>query len=122
MYEETLVEARRDFEAAMKWSEFSQKYFGQGSKFIPKEKEERREYVKSDVFRQIQDMKFGLEEKQSPAELEETQPLPSGKLNVRIPRSLHAKLLAEARLEDTSLNQLMLAKLAVPIYNRAADR
>lgn len=38
---------------------------------------------------------------------------PSGKLMVRIPKSLHAALREEACDEGVSLNQLMLAKLSV---------
>jgi HicB family len=37
----------------------------------------------------------------------------SGKFNVRIPRSLHAALVCEAEAEGVSLNQLVLAKLAL---------
>ncbi len=37
----------------------------------------------------------------------------SGKFNVRIPKSLHAALAGEAEAEGVSLNQLVLAKLAV---------
>jgi hypothetical protein len=40
-------------------------------------------------------------------------PRKSGKFVVRLPRSLHAALEAEAKEEGTSLNQLVLAKLAV---------
>jgi predicted HicB family RNase H-like nuclease len=39
----------------------------------------------------------------------------SGKLNIRIPKSLHARLAEEAKNEGTSLNQLILAKLARPL-------
>lgn len=37
----------------------------------------------------------------------------SGKFNVRIPKSLHAALAREAEAEGVSLNQLVVAKLAV---------
>ena len=37
----------------------------------------------------------------------------SGKFNVRLPKSLHAALASEAESEGVSLNQLVLAKLAV---------
>ncbi len=39
----------------------------------------------------------------------------SGNLHVRLPRSLHAALRAEAEVEDISLNQLILAKLSVQL-------
>ena len=39
----------------------------------------------------------------------------SGKFNVRIPKSLHAALANEAEAEGVSLNQLVLAKLAIQL-------
>jgi hypothetical protein len=37
----------------------------------------------------------------------------SGKFNVRVPKSLHAALASEAEAEGVSLNQLIVAKLAL---------
>jgi predicted HicB family RNase H-like nuclease len=42
----------------------------------------------------------------------------SGKFNVRIPKSLHAALASEAAAEGVSLNQLVLAKLALHLQPR----
>lgn len=42
----------------------------------------------------------------------------SGKFNVRVPRSLHAALASEAEAEGVSLNQLVLAKLALHLQTR----
>ena len=42
----------------------------------------------------------------------------SGKFNVRIPKSLHAALASEAEAEAVSLNQLVLAKLALHLQPR----
>ncbi len=42
-------------------------------------------------------------------------PQKSGKFVVRLPHSLHAALEREARAEGTSLNQLVITKLAVPL-------
>ena len=39
----------------------------------------------------------------------------SGKLLLRLPKSLHSALADEARKEGTSMNQLILAKLAVTL-------
>jgi predicted HicB family RNase H-like nuclease len=38
-----------------------------------------------------------------------------GAVSVRLPRSVHAALLAEARAEGVSLNQLCLSKLVVSL-------
>jgi len=42
----------------------------------------------------------------------------SGKFNVRLPKSLHAALASEAEAEGVSLNQLVLAKLALHLQGR----
>ncbi|MBW1792200.1 MAG: toxin-antitoxin system HicB family antitoxin [Deltaproteobacteria bacterium] len=49
-------------------------------------------------------------------------PKKSGKFVVRLPRSLHAALEKEAESEATSLNQLVVAKLAVQLNNFADER
>jgi len=42
----------------------------------------------------------------------------SGKFNVRLPKSLHAALANEAEAEGVSLNQLVVAKLALHLQER----
>lgn len=42
----------------------------------------------------------------------------SGKFNVRLPKSLHAALVSEAEAEGVSLNQLVVAKLALHLQVR----
>jgi hypothetical protein len=42
----------------------------------------------------------------------------SGRFNVRVPKSLHAALASEAEAEGVSLNQLVLAKLALHLQTR----
>jgi antitoxin HicB len=42
----------------------------------------------------------------------------SGKFNVRVPKSLHAALASEAEAEGVSLNQLVMAKLALHLQTR----
>lgn len=42
----------------------------------------------------------------------------SGKFNVRVPKSLHAALACEAEAEGVSLNQLIVAKLAMHLQTR----
>lgn len=42
----------------------------------------------------------------------------SGKFNVRLPKSLHAALASEAEAEGVSLNQLVVAKLAMHLQVR----
>jgi len=49
-------------------------------------------------------------------------PTKSGRFVVRVPRSLHAALEREAELEGTSLNQLVVTKLAVQLDNLAGEK
>ena len=42
----------------------------------------------------------------------------SGRFNVRVPKSLHAALASEAEAEGVSLNQLVVAKLAMRLQVR----
>lgn len=50
-----------------------------------------------------------------PRELAELTAKANGKLSVRLPSTIHAALLAEAKAEGVSLNQLCLAKLSVQL-------
>jgi HicB family len=43
----------------------------------------------------------------------------SGRFNVRVPKSLHQSLEIEAKRENVSLNQLAVAKLAIPLRSAA---
>lgn len=103
-----LEEARKDRSEGMDNVKFSNKYFSQDSKFMPKDPGERREYIHSPEFKEIQELKTQLELEQESEEF-------SGRILVRVPKSLHKALVAEAEREGTSLNQLCLAKLARPL-------
>ena len=54
--------------------------------------------------------------------VEGATPRKSGKFVVRLPRSLHAALEREAETEGTSLNQLVVTKLAVQLDSLAGGR
>ena len=55
-----------------------------------------------------------------PEPVVEEEALPSGKWLLRLPRSLHRKLIARARVENVSLNQLAATLLAEGIGARSA--
>jgi predicted HicB family RNase H-like nuclease len=77
-------------------------------------KAERSAYLKTEECKQIDELIDSLPEPP-------IQPDPraySGKFNVRIPKSLHAMLVNEAEAEGVSLNQLVLAKLALHLQVR----
>jgi predicted HicB family RNase H-like nuclease len=113
-----LEDAQKHFDANMNWVDFGNRYFSQGSKFLPTTDSEMNEYLASSEYQLIQEMRFKLEGKQkdvteSAGELGENQY--SGKFIVRAPKSVHRMLVEEAKKEGVSLNQLCVAKLARPL-------
>jgi hypothetical protein len=74
---------------------------------------EREEFLKTPQYRKIRELlagaidRFGL--------VEGATPVKSGRFVVRLPQSLHAALEREAAKEGVSLNQLVVAKLAVQL-------
>jgi hypothetical protein len=76
-------------------------------------KAERAAFVKTDEYRQIQALIW--ETRERTGLVEGATPRKSGKFVVRLPQSLHAALEREARAEGVSLNQLVVAKLAVQL-------
>ncbi len=71
---------------------------------------ERVQFGKTEEHRQIME----LLEQGLGSDADAAQPLPdaSGRFVLRLPQSMHAALIAEARAEGISLNQLCVAKLA----------
>lgn len=116
---EVLRYAHGLLEKGLTWIEVSNALFGPGGKLTelcPTEAD-RAALAKTSGFRQIMQM---IEE----ARDDSAEPAPaapdwgstaSGTTTLRIPKSLHAALLAEAEAEGISLNQLCLAKLAVQL-------
>lgn len=103
-----LKEARRKFNEGMNWIDFSNMFFSQGSPYVPKDPEERERYLESEEFQEIVNMKHDLEKKQEDVE----EPEYSGRVNLRLPRSLHRDLAVIAEREQTSLNSMMVVFLA----------
>lgn len=125
-YKNIYLEAKADFEAGMNWMDFSNKYFGINNKYIPKDPAERDLFLKSSVYKEIQNMKFKLEESQSdvtePTEPVEPEKTYSGAISLRVPKSLHKSLVEEAEREGVSLNQLILAKISATLYDQLRGR
>jgi site-specific DNA-methyltransferase (adenine-specific) len=96
------------------WADLSNALFdpleGEAIRAFPSA-EERGAFRKTQEYQQIRML---LEKKMKETGLVAgATPLKSGKFIVRVPRSLHAALEAEAQQEGTSLNQLVVAKLAL---------
>jgi hypothetical protein len=75
---------------------------------------DRAAFAKSNESRQIDELIDSLPEPPVGPQRREY----SGKFNVRLPRTLHAALSSEAEAEGVSLNQLVVAKLALHLDAR----
>ena len=94
------------------WMQLHNAVYGLGGKFgelFPDQKS-RVVFAKSPEFREIASLIGSLKGDDA-----EDAVLPSGKFLLRLPESMHAALLAEAKAEGVSLNQLCLAKLAAQL-------
>lgn len=118
-----LKEVQRLAAAAATWADLSNALYdpdeGLLSKTFPLGPA-RDEFMKSNEFQAI-----GLLLEQAMERtgiVEGSTPRKSGKFVVRLPTSLHAALEREAGDEGVSLNQLVVAKLAVPLRSSTARR
>lgn len=118
-----LERARELARKATTWADFSNALFdpfdGELVRTFPTQ-EERETFRKTKEYKEIRAL---LQQKMSQTGLVKgAAPTKSGKFVVRLPRSLHAALEAEAESEGTSLNQLVVTKLAVQLDNLAGGR
>lgn len=72
---------------------------------------ERSKFMKSNEYKSIRKLIDDVQDRTGL--VEGATPKKSGKFLVRVPRSLHAALEAEAEREGVSLNQLVVAKLSM---------
>jgi HicB family len=98
------------------WVEANNAIYGPGGPFarlFPKPRD-RAAFAKSEESRQIDQLIDSLPDPPVGPQRREY----SGKFNVRVPKSLHAALASEAQAEGVSLNQLVVAKLALHLQVR----
>lgn len=112
---EFVVFARRVAEEEAAWADWHNRVFGTDGKFMElfPTQEERAEFVESRFHAEIERISNDLRVGKSIAEYTVPVTTASGRFVVRVPRSLHEALTEEARQEGVSLNQLVVAKLAV---------
>jgi hypothetical protein len=72
---------------------------------------ERSKFMKSEEYKAIRQLIDDVQDRTGL--IEGATPKKSGKFVVRLPRTLHAALEAEAEREGVSLNQLVVAKLSL---------
>jgi predicted HicB family RNase H-like nuclease len=102
--------------SGLTWVEANNAIFGPGGPFVrlfPNAKD-RVAFSRTKESRQIDRFIDSLPESPVGPQRREY----SGKFNVRVPKSLHAALASEAEAEGVSLNQLVVAKLALHLQTR----
>ncbi len=119
-----LREAKKLAESTKTWADFSNALFDPLDGLVAhmfKDPIERANFRKTTVYNKLHEL---VENKMQATGLiaGATPKKKSGKFVVRLPRSLHAALEKEAEAEDTSLNQLIVTKLAVQLDNIAGGR
>jgi site-specific DNA-methyltransferase (adenine-specific) len=122
-YKEILEKAREVAQSCHTWADLSNSLFdpleGLVARTFPYSKE-RAKFRKTNAYEELHAL---VEKKMETTGLVSgSNPQKSGKFVVRLPRSLHAALEREAEIEGTSLNQLIVAKLAVQLDNLAGGK
>jgi hypothetical protein len=115
--QELLVLARKLAQTSgLTWVEANNAIYGPGGPFIRRfpSAKDRVAFAKTKESRQIDRLIDSLPEPPAGPQRREY----SGKFNVRVPKSLHAALASEAEAEGVSLNQLVVAKLALHLQTR----
>lgn len=103
------------------WVELHNAFFGVGGKLMElfPEKQARLRFAGSSEFKEITEIIRAKQGPKSPGganpSVTDAVERASGTFVVRLPKSIHAANVIEAELEGVSLNQLCLAKLALPL-------
>ncbi len=111
---ELLAEAERAARDAESWADLSNFLFDPVDGLVARAyttRESREAFVKTEDYKRIRQLVAEAVERHGL--VEGATPRKSGRFVVRLPASLHAALEREAASEGVSLNQLVLAKLAV---------
>jgi predicted HicB family RNase H-like nuclease len=113
--QEALKFAQDKAKTCQTWMELSNAMYGIGGKFseLFPTQSERVQFTKSEEYAQVQDLIGSLPGPGSSLDGEVSGA--NGTMIVRGPKSLHAALLAEAKAEGVSLNQLCIAKLSLQL-------
>jgi hypothetical protein len=115
-FAEILDDARKHYAEGTNWIDFSNRYFAPGSPFLPKTAKERKKFVESPEYKEIQEMKYKLKEQQpdvaGPGEAQDDLALYSGNLAFTVPKTLHRQLVQEAEQNGVSLTQWCIYKLS----------
>ncbi len=120
-YSHILEAAKRLADASPAWADLSNALFDSQNGLVIREfpdLHERKAFLQSPEYRAIRGLLLSAMERSGL--VAGATPQKSGRFVVRLPKSLHAALEREAAREGVSLNQLVLAKLAVQLSDLAA--
>jgi hypothetical protein len=108
--------ARQRAARAADWIELSNALFGLGGKATElfATESERTAFCRTEEYREILALMDTLPHPQVKGFVEMVSSA-NGSISVRLPRSVHAALLAEAKAEGVSLNQLCVSKLVAQL-------
>ncbi len=100
-------------DSSLTWVEANNVIYGPGGRFVKlfPTQADRMAFADTEESHKIDELIDSLPEPEVRPSREEY----SGKFVVRVPKSLHAALAAEAAAEGVSLNQLVVAKLSVQL-------
>jgi hypothetical protein len=116
--QQALTFAKKVAETGAGWQELHNAVFGIGGKCMSlfPSTSERTAFSKTPEYTEITVLILTLAEEADQADDVAEPPIKaSGNLSVRLPISIHAALMREAKAEDVSINQLILAKLSVQL-------
>ncbi len=108
--------ARRLVKRVESWADFANALFDQERGFVSRmfpNRKDRQRFLNSPEYREIDRMLVQLMDRFGVAD--GATPKKSGKFVVRVPKTVHFALEREAASEGVSLNQLVVAKLAISL-------
>lgn len=115
--------ARRVAQDEAAWADWHNRVFGVDGKFaelFPTEGE-RLEFSESGHYAQIEKLSDNLRAGKRIDDYTLPVTTASGKLLLRLPKSLHEALASEAQYEGVSLNQLIVSKLAITLRDATKE-
>jgi predicted HicB family RNase H-like nuclease len=103
------------FQAGITAAEFSQQFFGPAGMLgkLCKSKQQRKALAQSELYKCLQEQLAELRSREVETFSREVESL-SGRLTVKVAKSLHGALRQEATEEGVSLSELIRLKLALP--------
>jgi HicB family len=121
--EQSVLDSAREISQSVEnWADLSNALFDPENGLVARAyptRAERERFIRTKEYRAIRGLIHATREQSGL--VGGAMPSKSGKFVVRVPKSLHAALESEAQREGVSLNQLVVAKLAVQLSRLTAE-